>query len=359
LQQSWHIPVTVGVIGQPDQVLLLAGQAKVAAPSPLVNVTARSYARVFYSPPQAQALVARFPTLAAADQLNLVNDAWALGQAGYASAADLLDYLRALPAIADPIIWSRVCELLVAIDDDYAQSPKQEEFRRFALSTLRPVAAKIGAPGHGGEDPAVTSLRSDIWRAQARFREAGALARGKEIYRSEKGSQDELRTALEIVARGADEPAFEALLAKARATHDPLGRTRVLQALAGVADPRLASRFTEVALSADASSGTAPLLLIYAARNNPDAVWAALAPHLDDPNLPIDEPERGLVISAIAAQSRQLSRIDDIQGYADRHLPADARQDAEAAVASIRLNQRVREQAIPQIDAWIAAHPFK
>ena len=359
LQQSWHIPLAVGVIGQPDQVLLLAGEAKVAAPSPLVNVTARSYARVFYSPTQAQALIGRFPTLAAADQLNLVNDAWALGQAGYASAADLLDYLSALPATADPIIWSRVCELLVAIDDDHAQSPKQEEFRRFALSTLRPVAANIGAPGPGGEDPAVTSLRTDIWRAQARFGEAGALARGKEIYRSEKGSQAELRTALEIVARDADEPTFDALLAKARATADPLGRTRILQALAGVADPRLASRFTEVALTADAPSGTAPHLLVDAAQNNPDAVWAALAPHLDDPNLPIDEPVRGLFISIIAAQSRRPSRIDDIQGYADRHLPVDARQAVEAAVASIRLHQRVREQAIPQIDAWIAAHPFK
>jgi aminopeptidase N len=359
LQQSWHIPVTVGVIGQPDQVLLMAGEAKVAAPSPLVNVTARSYARVFYSPTQIEALVLRFLTLAAADQLNLVNDAWALGQAGYASAADLLDYLSALPATADPIIWSRVCELLMAIDDDHAQSPKQEEFRHFALSTLRPVAAKIGASGHGGEDPAVTSLRSDIWCAQARFGEARALARGKEIYRLGKGSQAELRTALEIVARDADELTFDALLAKARATADPLDRTRILQALAGVADFRLASRFTEVALSADASSGTAPLLFVSAARNNPDAVWAAFAPHLDDPNLPIDEPERGLVISAIAAQSSQLSRIDDIQGYADRHLPADARQAVEAAVASIRLNQRVREQAIPQIDTWIAAHPFK
>jgi aminopeptidase N len=315
----------------------------IAAPGQITGDSMENWGAIFYS----------------ADQLNLVNDAWALGQAGYASAADLLDYLSALPATADPIIWSRVCALLVAIDDDHAQSPKQEEFRRFALSTLRPVVANIGAPGPGGEDPAVTSLRTDIWRAQARFGEAGALARGKEIYRSEKGSQAELRTALEIVARDADEPTFDALLAKARATADPLGRTRILQALAGVADPRLASRFTEVALSTDAASGTAPNLLFDAAQNNPDVAWAALAPHLDDPNLPIDEPIRGLVISAIAAQSRRPSRIDDIQGYANRHLPADARQAAEAAVASIRLNQRVREQAIPQIDAWIAAHPFE
>jgi len=359
LQQSWHIPLTVGVVGQPEQVLLLAGEAKVAGPSPLVNLTARSYARVFYSPTQAQALVARFPKLAAADQLNLINDAWALGQAGYASAADLLDYLGALPATADPIIWSRVCELLVTIDDDHAQSPKQEKFRRFALAILQPIAAKLGVAGRAGEDPAVTSVRSDIWRAQARFGEAAALARGKETYSSQKGSQADLRTALEIVARNADEPMFDALLVKARATTELLSRSRVLEALAEVGDPALAARLTEVALSGDAPAGTAPLLLVNAAQNNPDAVWASLAPHLDDVNLPIDEPMRGRVISAIAAPSRQLSRIDDLQAYADRHLPADARQAVEAAVASIGLHHRVREQAMPQIDAWIEAHPLK
>ncbi|HST30772.1 MAG TPA: M1 family metallopeptidase, partial [Chthoniobacterales bacterium] len=305
-KQSWHSPVAISSPGHPDQMLLLIGHAKVPGTAPLVNVSGRSYARVFYSPNQGRALVARVSKIAPADQLNLINDSWALGQAGYASASDLLDYISALPADADPIVWSRACEVLVAIDDAYASSPQQEAFRHRALSLLAPSAARIGDAGRAHEDPAVTSLRSDLWLARARFGDAAALARGKKVYDAQTGSQEERRTALEIVARAADEETFNAFLGKARQTADPLDRNRILEALAGVADPKLAARFTEVALSADAPSGTAPSLLGKAAKTNPDAVWSALAPHLDDPNLPIDQPIRGEVISSIAGESSEL-----------------------------------------------------
>jgi hypothetical protein len=121
----------------------------------------------------------------------------------------------------------------------------------------------------------------------------------------------------------------------------------------------LAARFTEIALSSDAPSGTASLLLDTAAETNPESVWKTLAPHLDDPNLPIDQPDRGLVISNIAGRSALPSRIDDLRRYADGHIAADARQAVDAAVASIGLNQRVRERGIPQINAWIAQQTAK
>ena len=96
-----------------------------------------------------------------------------------------------------------------------------------------------------------------------------------------------------------------------------------------------------------------------AAQTNPDSVWKTLAPHFDDPNLPIDRAIRGVVISGIAGRSALPSRIDDLRRYADGHLAPDARQAVDAAVASIGLNQRVRERAIPQIDAWVAKHSAK
>jgi aminopeptidase N len=304
-------------------------------------------------------LVGRLPKLPPADQMNLMNDSWALGQAGYASAANLLDFVSALPGDADAIVWSRACQLLVTIDRNYSPSPEQDAFRRFALAVLQPIATRLGISGQPKEDSAITSLRSDVWQTQARFGDAAARRRASEIFAADKGSQDDRLAALEIVAQTADEATFDKLLAKARATADPLDRMRILKAMAGVSDAKEAGRFTEIALSSDAPSGTVPSLLETAAERNPDSVWKALAPHFDDPNLPIDQPIRGLVISGIAGESAQPSRIDDLRRYADGHVAADARQAVDAAVASIGLNQRVREHAIPQIDAWIAKHAEK
>ena len=37
-------------------------------------------------------------------------------------------------------------------------------------------------------------------------------------------------------------------------------------------------------------------------------------------------------------------------------MPADARRPVEAAVASIKLNEKVKAAALPDIDRWIAGH---
>jgi aminopeptidase N len=353
--QSWLAPLVVEAPGALKETLLLKDKATIAAPTPLVNAGALTYARVAYAPAQVQALTARLPKLGAADQMNLMNDAWALGQAGYASAADLAAYMSRLPIDADPIVWDRLVDLTVAIDHDHGPGPQRDAYRRFALALLAPVAARLGPAAQPGEDPAATTLRSAIWSAEARFGDAAALARAKAIFVSQTGSATEKRTALAIVASSADAATFDALLAKARATADPLARSRILAALAGVADPRLAARFTEVALSPLAPAGSAPSLLARAAATNPDAVWAALSPHLDDPALPIDDT--GRFIPDIAGASADPARIADIRRYADRHIPADARQGVEAAIASIQLNARGRDHAIPEIDQWVADHP--
>jgi hypothetical protein len=161
---------------------------------------------------------------------------------------------------------------------------------------------------------------------------------------------------LAIIAHAADQATFDALLSQARSTTDPQERSHILDALAGIADPALAPQFVNVALGHDAPAGTAPELLFEASVENPDSVWHALSLHFDDPNLPIDEQMRAVIFPAIAAMSAQPDRIADLQQYADKHMPSDARQEVDAAAASIRLNMRVRERTIPQIDDWIAKH---
>jgi aminopeptidase N len=355
LTQSWRMPITIVVPGQPVQTMLLKGDAVIAGRTPVVNAGGRSYTRVFYAPDQVQSLIYGLAAMPPADQLNLLNDAWALGQSGYSSAADLLGYMSHLPSGTDPIVWDRAVKLLVTIDR--AHPPAQRTaFRRFALTMLEPIALRVGSSASTGEDPAVTSLRNQIWQAQARFGDPHALARARDIYASRGGSPDERRTALAIIAQDADASAFEALLSQARATTDPLERSHLLVALAGVADPKLIARLVGVVLSADAPSGTAPGLLAAAAVDNPDAVWAALSLHFADASLAIDDVDRAWLIPWIAGGSSQLDRVADIRRYADQHLPADARQNVEAAVASIRLNIRLRELAIPQIDDWVAEH---
>ena len=154
----------------------------------------------------------------------------------------------------------------------------------------------------------------------------------------------------------ADPGTFDTLLTRARAAQDPLEKIRILRALAGVADPALSARMVDIALGPDAPAGASGGLLSIAGEENPDAVWQALAPYLAKGPLPIDPMTRWYVIPSIASGSTRASRIVDVRRYGEADMPADARRPIEAAVASIRLNQKVQAGALPDIERWLATH---
>jgi aminopeptidase N len=358
---TWHLPLASAPLNAANTksasaTQLLFRKGSLPYSHALVNAGAAAYARIAYAPKDVQAVAYQFGVLAPIDQLNLVNDALALGETGDQNASDVLSYLLNLPPSADPIVWRRALKVLETLDRAHAPGPARRAFRDFARTLISPMSQRLGTVERKGEDAAERSLRGELWRTAALFGDREALDRAKTVDASKGGSAEDQRTALAIVAQAADSTAFDALLARARATADPLARTHILSALAGVDDPALAARFTLIAIGSDAPAGTAPSLLAQAALANPDAVWAALSPHLDEPNLPIDEGQMGLVISSIASMSSDPQRIPALQAFADKHVPADARQAIVGAIAQIRLNQRIRAKAVPEVDGFVKLH---
>jgi aminopeptidase N len=351
--QSWKIPVAIAVPGGAEKTELLSGRTDLKDATPLVNAGGWSYVRVLYPPDEAASLAGGMATLPAADQYNLLMDGFNLGWSGYAAPSEVLEYMVHLPATADPIVLGVEASFLEGIDQEHRGSPERTRFRAFALKVLQPIAARVGRVASPDEDPAISELRSQVWELQALFGDGDALARAKSVYGSKTASAEEKRAALTIVAENADGETFDALIAEAKAMPDPLERSQVLEAAAKVADPQLSARLVEIALGPDAPAGTALELLAIASNFNPDTVWSALAPHLDDAHLSIDRQDLDFMIPYIAGLSARPERIDDLQAYADKHMPADARQRVVGAIASIQSNIRARSKVLPQVDQWI------
>ena len=352
--QTWHIPLMVAAQGAGDQRILLAGSAAVPGRAPLINAGGLAYARVAYPPAMATTLAQRMGGLSAMDQINLMNDAWALGESGYAPASNVLAFLSQLPPDADPVVWLRATALLIDIDSAYPTgSPARAAFRAKALKLLAPVSGYVTEAPKPGEAGNVASLRAGLWTARARFGDAEAVARARRVFAASDASAADRRAAMGIVAETADTATFDALLARAKATQDPQEKARIFAALARVDDPALSARLVELALGPDVPAGSAPGLLYTAGTANPDAAWGALAPHLSG-KLPIDEEEAWQVVSAVAANSADPQRIADIEAYGAAHIPPDARRPIQSAVGSIKLNARVRRDALPDIDRWVA-----
>src|SRR5712671_794803 len=355
-RNRWHLPLTIQAPGHAPATIILTGTATVQGTAPLLNAGGTAYARVAYRSADAAALADRIAQLTPIDQVTLMNDAWALGESGYAPAQNLMTFISRLPADADPVVWDRAVTLLVTVDRAYREDPARIAFRTQALRLLEPVARAIGTVPRAGESPNAQSLRSRLWSAQVRFGDDEALSRAKRIFSAGQGSIADQRAALDIIGLAADGGTFDALLARAKAVQDPLGKIRILRAMALATEPSLSARMVDIALGPDAPAGAGGELLAIAGDENPDSVWRALAPHLAKGPLPIDQMERWYVIPGIAAASADPTRIDDVRHYGERDMPVDARRPVDAAVASIKLNERVKAGALADIDRWIASH---
>jgi hypothetical protein len=355
-ETRWHLPLAIAASGHAPATIVLTRTATVQGTAPLVNAGGTAYARVAYPSADAAALADRIAQLTPIDQVTLMNDAWALGQSGYAPAQNLMTFISRLPADTDPVVWDRAVRLLVTVDRAYGEDPARIAFRRQGLSLLEPVARAIGTVPKAGDSPNAETLRSSVWSARVRFGDGEALSRAKRIFASGQGSIADQRAALDIIGLAADRGTFDALLARANAVRDPLEKIRILRAMALATDPSLSARMADIALGPDPPAGSGAELLAIAGEQNPDSVWRALAPHLAKGPLPLDQLERWSVIPGIAAGSADPTRIDDVRHYGDQDMPADARRPVDAAVASIKLNQKVKADALPDIDRWIASH---
>jgi aminopeptidase N len=352
----WRLPLAIGSIGGPAPYVLLHGSADVTRGAPvLVDAGRTAYARILYSANMLAALTAQLGALPAADQIGLMFDAHALGFAGYAPASNLLQLAAMLPAQANPVVWQRVIRMLKALDYRYRDSARRLIYRRFALALLSPLGVELGSGATPGETANVTILRSELQEDMGQFGDAAVIAHARQLLDSGGGTAGDQRSALSIVAAEADAATFDALLARAAKSTDPLEKGHVFEALATVEDPALAHRMLDIALSDQVPAGMATSLLYTLGRTHPDIAWEVVAPRLDEASLPLSQSERWLLAAFIAGGSADPQRVADLEAYEARNVPLEARKPFLGAVASIHDNQRIVKQILPEIDAWIAA----
>jgi aminopeptidase N len=354
--QRWRLPLAVGAVDGPKPYLLLQGSTAVQQSPPLlVNAGQQGYARVLYRGETFDSLRPRFGSLSAVDQLGLLNDAWALAVAGDAPASHVMDLAAVLPADGNPVVWNRLLDVFEELDRHYGDGSQRVAYRRLVLGILAPLAARLGPRSSANEPSNVEILRGQLLETQGRLGDAAVIASARRQLDSGAGSAAEQRTAINIVAAQADPATFDALLSRARQTADPLEKAHLFRALAGVADPALARRMIDVALSDQVPAGSNEGLLVRLAHWHPDMTWEVLAPRLDDPQLPFSKTQRWQIARVIAEYSSQPQRVTDLEAYETHSVPPEARKPFLESVASIRRNQRIVGHVLPDVDRWIGA----
>ncbi|TWB75593.1 aminopeptidase N [Nitrospirillum amazonense] len=365
----WAIPVPLATVGgatsAPSHTLLTALTGKAAVPGcgPLLaNAGQTGYFRTAYTEPAFKALVDHVDRLAPIDQLGLMYDSAALGEAGQMAMSDSLSLIRALRPDADPSVWEQAADYLRDVDGYYAGRPGQAAFRAFARGVLAPVLSTIGWDPQPGQGDKVGLTRAALIRALSSFDAPDTLTEAERRLAADGTDPTALPPGIRLavitaVAQHADAATFDRLHALASSTTDPLARRQLYGALGAVRDPALAQKVLDLSLTPEVGTTIAPQLILAVADANPDLAWRFVTAHVDAVEATLDQMQRYEFFAGVARRSSDPARIGELNAYAEAHVPATARQGVAKAAGEIAYRVKVAQERLPQVDSWLAALP--
>lgn len=361
--KAWRVPVIASSIGGAETRTLVTGGTgtlSVSGCNPVVvNSGQTGYYRTLYSPALLERLTAGFPRLKPIDQIGLLADNWGLGLAGYQSAAEALDMVDAVPANANPQVWSRAAAILSSVHGMYEGDPVHRAMlERYASAKLSPVLARIGWTPKAGEAPTVPVLRADLIKTLGEMGDARVV--GEANRRLAAGDPlatgGPLRsTILAVTARNVDSAGWERLRAQARAERTPLVKAQLYRLLGSAADPALAQRALDLALTDEPGATTSPGILSAVASEHPDLAYDFAIRNREKVEGLVDISSRSRFLAGLGGGSADPAMVAKLEDFATRYMNPQSRGRVDVAIASIRDRVRVRTTRLPDITKWLEA----
>jgi aminopeptidase N len=360
---SWRVPVIASTLGAKDaRTLVSGGSGTLAVPgcgTLIVNSGQTGYYRTLYTPALLDKLTASYAQLKPIDQIGLLADNWGLGLAGYQSAAEALDLVDAVPANANPQLWTRAAGILSQIYGMYDGDPqRQAMLARYASAKLTPVMNRVGWTPRSNELSTTAVLRSQLIGTLGFIGDPAVVAEANRRFAANDSSvtAGPLRsTILGVVSQNLDPAGWDRLRAQAQAEKNPLVRAQLYRLLGASKNPALARRALELALTQEPGATTSPGIISAVAGRHPDLAFDYAMQNRQAVEGFIDASSRVSFLPGLGASSTDPAMVAKLQDYATRYMTPESRRPADIAIGSITDRVRVRQTRLPDITRWLEA----
>jgi aminopeptidase N len=362
--RAWRTPV---LLASPDGVQRTSLVTRPGAPTavgvagcgPLVvNAGQTGYFRSLYSPKEAADLAGAYPRLSADDQLGLLNDTSAEGQAAYAPMAQYLDLTARLPDDANPVVWTTLAGQLGRLDTLYEGLPGQAALRAYALARLGPELARLGWEARPDEPANTSGERSALLGVLGRMGEPAVGAEARRRFAALQSGATlppaTRKVALAIVAVNATPADWDALHAMAKTAPTAQQKSELYSLLGRARDPALGSRALDLSLSGEMEPTTAPAIISSVSFLHPKMALAFTTAHWTRIEALLDSDGRIGFVAHLASGASDPAVAAELQAFAEAHVPGSGRLEIEKAKAAIADAARVRQQRLPEVDRWLA-----
>lgn len=365
----WHVPLLVrtGVNGTPQSVLLTQDGQAIAAGrcgEPLsVNAGAIGYFRSQYDDATLAINARNFEALPDGDKIALLDDQWALVEAGSVPVASYLNLASSMGSNLDTRAWQQIASSLGRIELDERGSPGHDAFAGFARSVLKPVANQLGWIAKAGEGPDVRNLRRMVlgdlgfWGDQSVVDEA---RRQFVHFVADHGAiePDDQPFILNIVAHNADPATFEQLHALAKQATNDTDRQRWYRALANVRDRQLASQVAEIALSPELRPEDSLLRVTMVGQlsvEQPHLSWQTFTGHSDTLMAPLAGYASSTMAEFVPAAYWNGIPLAEMDSWLRAHEPADMSANVDRGMETARFRLEEKTALVAAADAYIQA----
>ncbi len=366
----WSVPMRVrsGVAGTVQTVLFTDDGQTLSAgrcDEPLsANAGDLGFYRVAYDDATLATDRKNFAALPDTDKIALLDDEWALVQAGAARLGAYLSLASSMGADMDARAWTQIADALYTIEVNERGTPGHDAFAAYARTTVRPAFDRVGWDPKPGERPGTGDVRRAVILDLGRWGDPAIIAEARRRFAAASGgaaplSLDQRAVILPIVAQYADRATFDRLHTYAKASRNEAEARIAYGALTSVRDPQLLQEAFQIVMSSEMPPQTAGIrgrLIMAAAAHDPQAAWAFYRAHQAQIAGAQSEFSRSLAFTNIPATFWRAAPLEQLEAWVRAHAPPNAEPYIARGMERARLAAALQKRLVSDTDAYLAAN---
>ena len=361
----WQIPLTYSVVGETPATLLMTDKTAALENIPAdhalkLNLNGAGNYRVEYDDRSWELLLKALPKLGVEDRVNLMSDAWALVQAGRASASLYFGLVEKLAASTDLAEREQIINVLDSVNGLLVGSSERERFQRYARSLLRLTFSTLGWEPKPNEPPNAGRLRASLIGALGYLNDpeiiAGCRERFQKYLAHPASLPPDLRApVLAVVGRCADEKTWNKLHELGLKTTSIEDQQNYYEALACATDPKLVKKTLAIALTDELPTSRAIFLVSRVARDSghPDIAWEFAKANMKELLAKVDAAGANRYAPSLFTFFSDGSRADEFKNYAEKNLAPASAPEVAKVVDEIQFRAEFKHRLVSQLPALI------
>jgi len=364
----WNVPLQVraGADGAPQSLLLTKDGQSIAAgrcDQPLsVNANGVGFFRSAYDPATLQTNIKAFGSLPMRDRIVLLDDQWALVQAGQQKLPTYLALASSMGDDLDERAWGQITDALGTIEYAERGTPGHDAFASYARALIKPAADRLGWESKEDETPGLQKLRRTLQSDLGAWGDQAAITEARQRFARFKTDRtaiapDDQSAILSIVARNATPADFEQLHALAKSAKNETELRRFYSALMLVRDTKLAEQAAAIALSNEIPPQADAVrlnLVIGLHDENPALSWKIFSENLDT----LMASHASFAPLIIAQYSPAIFwnsvPLDQLEGWVKSKVPAEMEDNVARGMETARFNFARKVALTEAADSFLA-----